>query len=132
MNNNEFYIDGYVLPVEKNNIGAYKRMAGEAGKIWMKHWALQYIESVAEDLTPDVGGMKITTFQELVKPASNETVIFAFIVYKSRAHRDEVNKKVMEDPDMNNPEYKDLPMPFDMNRMCYWWFQSIVSLSSNK
>src|SRR3989304_3636518 len=116
------YVDGFVLPVPKKNLQAYCRMAQEAGKVWRKHGALEYFECVGDDLNPNTSGMKITTFPRMIKPKPGETVLFSFIVFKSRAHRDSVNKKVM-DLFMNDPKYKDkykdMPMPFDMKRMVY-------------
>ena len=113
------YVDGFVLPVSKSKLGAYRRMAKKGGKIWREHGALEYRECVGEDLKvpwalPFPRGIKI-------KPG--ETVVFSWILYKSRAHRDAVNKKVMADPrlksDMNN-------MPFDVKRMMCGGFEIIV------
>lgn len=117
------YVDGYVIPVPKENLQAYREMAKMGGEIWKKHGALEYIESVGDDLNPDLGGIK---FPQAVKAEPGETVVFSFIVFKSRAHRDEVNAKVMKDPMMNDPKYKDKPMPFDVKRMAYGGFEVIV------
>jgi len=112
--------------VSEKNLPAYRKMAEKAGKIWMKHGALEYFECVGDDLNPDVPEMQGIRFPQMIKAGTGETVIFSFIVYKSRAHRDEVNAKVMEDPDMNDPEWKDKPMPFDMKRAAYGGFKVIV------
>jgi uncharacterized protein YbaA (DUF1428 family) len=125
------YVDGYVLPVAKNKVKAYKKMAYEAGKIWMKYGALQYLECVGDDLRPHVGGgMKTVKFQTLAKAKSNETVFFSFIVYKSRKHRDMVNAKVMKDMEkaMNDPKYKNMVMPFDPRRIAFGGFKALVEL----
>ena len=123
------YIDGFVLVVPKKNIKIYKKMAEEAGKMWMKYGALQYIETVGEDLSPSMGDekMKVLTFPKMTKTKPDETVVFSYIVYKSRKHRDEVNAKVMKDPSMNDPKNKK-PMPFDMKKMAYGGFESLVDL----
>jgi uncharacterized protein YbaA (DUF1428 family) len=121
------YIDGYVLPVPKKNLKAYKKMAQVAGKIWKKHGALKYVEAVAEDLA-SVKEWAGYPFPKTVKAKKGETVVFAFVVYKSRAHRDSVNKKVMNDPHMSPDSMKDKPMPFDMKRMAYGGFETIVDL----
>jgi uncharacterized protein YbaA (DUF1428 family) len=123
------YVDGFVLVVPKKNLKAYKAMAAGAGKVWRKHGALDYKECVGDDLTPDMGdmnGMKAMTFSRLLKLKKNETAVFSYIVYKSRAHRDAVNAKVMKDPMMNDPKYKDMPMPFDVKRMAYAGFKVLV------
>ena len=117
------YVDGFVIPVSKENLPAYREMAKMGGEVWKKHGALEYIESVSDDLDPDLGGIK---FLQAVKAEPGETVVFSFIVFKSRAHRDEVNAKVMKDPMMNDPKYKDKPLPFDIKRMVYGGFEVIV------
>ena len=117
------YVDGFVLAVPEKSIPAYRQMAEMAGKVWKKHGALEYVECVGDDLTAEMAGIK---FPETVKAKPGETVVFSYIVFESRAHRDEVNAKVMSDPSMNDPEYMDKPMPFDMKRMAYGGFQVIV------
>ena len=115
------YVDGFVLPVAKKNLAAYRRMAKDAGKVWMKNGALQYVESVADDV--DVG--KRTSFPRSVKLKRDETVVFAYIVYKSRAQRDRVNAKAMKDPrlaEMMDPK----KMPFDGKRMIWGGFKTMV------
>ncbi|HLD04447.1 MAG TPA: DUF1428 domain-containing protein [Candidatus Nanoarchaeia archaeon] len=115
------YVDGYVLPVPKKNIPAYRRMAQKAGKVWRKYGALKYFECVGDDLNPKWAGIK---FPRTVRAKPKETVVFSFIVFKSRAHRNIVNAKVMKDPFMD--EYKDKPMPFDCKRMVYGGFKVLV------
>lgn len=121
------YVDGFVLPVSKKNISAYQKMSKQAGKLWKKHGALQYIECAGDDLKPNVGKIKMKTFVQLAKPKPTENIVFSFIVYKSRAHRDKINAKVMKDPEMANCMSPDL-MPFDMKRMAYGGFKSIVDI----
>ncbi|MEP0821840.1 MAG: DUF1428 domain-containing protein [Ignavibacterium sp.] len=122
------YVDGFVLPVPKRNLKSYARMAREAGKVWRKHGALEYLECVGDDLNPDMGPFKIATFPGKIKPKPGEAILFSFIVFKSRAHRDRVNAKVMKDPFMNDPKQKDKPMPFDVRRMLYGGFKVMVDL----
>jgi len=115
------YVDGYVLPVPKKNVAAYRHMAQKAGKVWRDHGALEYIECVADDVKPG----KHTSFPQSVKLKAGETVVFAYIVYKSRAHRDRVNAKVMKDPrlaNMMDPK----AMPFDGKRMFWGGFKVLV------
>lgn len=115
------YVDGFVLPVPKKNVQAYRRIARKAGQIWREHGALEYRECAADDVK--VG--KWTSFPRSVKLKRGETVFFSWIVYKSRAHRDRVNAKVMKDPrlaDMMDPK----GMPFDTKRMIYGGFKTLV------
>jgi uncharacterized protein YbaA (DUF1428 family) len=117
------YIDGFVVPVPKRKLDAYRRVARKAGKLWREHGALAYLEAVADDVKPG----KHTSFPQSVKLKPGETVIFAYIVYKARAHRDRVNAKVMKDPRlarMGGPE----SMPFDGKRMIYGGFAARVDL----
>jgi uncharacterized protein YbaA (DUF1428 family) len=117
------YVDGFVLPVPKRNLDAYRRQARKAGKIWREHGALEYRECVADDVK--VG--KLTSFPQSVKRKREETVVFSWIVFKSRAHRDRVNAKVMKDPrltDMMDPK----AMPFDAKRMIYGGFSVLVEI----
>jgi uncharacterized protein YbaA (DUF1428 family) len=119
------YVDGYVLPVPKKNIQAYKRMAQKAAKVWMDHGALDYKECVADDVKPG----KVTSFPQSVKLKAGETVVFAYVVFKSRAHRDKVNKKVMSDPRLNemcDPEN----MQFDGMRMFWGGFKALVEVKA--
>ena len=115
------YVDGFVLAVPKKNLATYRKMATVAGKVWRKHGALEYVEAVGDDLDVKFG----MSFKELVKPKRGETVIFSWIVFKSRAHRDQVNKKVMADPSLNQMMEKG-PMPFDVKRMAYGGFKFLV------
>ena len=117
------YIDGFVIPIPKKNVAAYRRIARKAGKIWCDHGALQYVESVGDDLKVKMG----QPFTKIAKTTAGETVIFAWIVYKSRAHRDRVNAKVMKDPRMLTM-MKRGQMPFDVTRMTYGGFQALVDL----
>ena len=115
------YVDGYVLPVPKKNLQAYRRMAQKAGKIWRKHGALEFRESAGDDLKVKMG----IPFPRMAKVSPNETVVFSWIVFKSRADRDRVNAKVMKDPrlaKMMDPKN----MPFDSKRMSYGGFKVIV------
>ena len=113
------YVDGFVLPVPKSKLAVYTRMAAKAAKIWKEHGALQYCECVADDVKKG----KITSFPQAVKAKPGETIVFAWIVYKSRAHRDRVNAKVMKDPRLKmDPK----TMPFDMKRMQYGGFEILV------
>jgi uncharacterized protein YbaA (DUF1428 family) len=116
------YVDGFVLPVPKKNIEAYRKMSRKAGKIWREYGALEYKECVADDVKPG----KTTSFPQSVKAKPDEVVWFSWIVYKSRKHRDQVNKKVMSDPRIAKmgPE----GMPFDGKRMIYGGFKVAVDL----
>jgi uncharacterized protein YbaA (DUF1428 family) len=117
------YVDGFVIPVPKANVDAYRKIARKAGKVWREHGALEYRECVGEDVKPG----KLTSFPQSVKQKPEETVIFAWIVYKSRAHRDRINAKVMKDPrlaDMMKPDAS----PFDTKRMIYGGFEVIVDV----
>jgi uncharacterized protein YbaA (DUF1428 family) len=115
------YVDGYVLPVPKKKLGAYRKMAQKAGKVWRDHGALEYRECVGEDLATKMG----TPFPRSVRTKTGETVVFSWVVFKSRAHRDKVNAKVMKDPRLADM-MKDEDMPFDVKRMCYGGFKVIV------
>jgi uncharacterized protein YbaA (DUF1428 family) len=115
------YVDGYVLPVPKKNLGAYRRLAEKAGRIWREHGALEYRECAGEDLKVKFG----VPFPRLAKAKPGETVVFSWIVFESRAHRDRVNAKVMKDPRiaaMGNHT----SMPFDVKRMAYGGFNILV------
>ena len=115
------YVDGYVLPVPKRNIETYRRIAQKAGNIWIEHGALEYRECVGEDLDVKM----LVPFPKMMKLKHGETVVFAWIVFKSRSHRDLVNSKVMKDSRLSgmNPNM----MPFDCNRMAYGGFKIIVN-----
>ncbi|MBL7661867.1 DUF1428 family protein [bacterium] len=117
------YVDNYILPIAKKNLAAYKRMSKKAGKIWKEHGALAYKECVAEDIK--IKGLG--RFDKTLKCKANETVVFAYVLYKSRKHRDLVNAKVMSDPRLHkicNPQN----VPFDVKRMVYGGFKAFVDL----
>jgi uncharacterized protein YbaA (DUF1428 family) len=117
------YVDGFVVPVPKKRLADYRRMAQKASKVWRDHGALEYVECVADDVKPG----KRTSFPRSVKLKPGETVIFAYIVYKSRAQRDRINAKVMKDPrlaKMMDPK----AMPFDAKRMFWGGFKALVEL----
>ena len=115
------YVDGFVLPLPKRNLKTYRRLATKAGKIWREHGAMDYWECVADD----VKAGKVTSFPRSVRLKSGETVLFAWIVFKSRAHRDQVNAKVIADPRLAGMMDAKL-MPFDAKRMIYGGFKSLV------
>ncbi len=117
------YVDGYLLPLPKKNVQLYRRIAQKSGKIWRGYGALEYRECVGEDLKPKMGAL----FPRMLRLKPNETVAFSWIVFKSRAHRDSVNKKVMKDPRMLKM-MEEGPMPFDAKRMAYGGFKAIVDL----
>jgi len=122
------YVDGFVLPLPRQNLESYREMAEQAGAIWREHGALAYRECVGEDL--DVGSMPdmpVVPFTRTVDAKPGETVVFAWIVYESRAHRDEVNSKVMADPRMAEIG-AGRDMPFDAKRMAYGGFETLVDL----
>jgi uncharacterized protein YbaA (DUF1428 family) len=114
------YVDGFIVPVPKKKLAAYRNLARKAGKVWREHGALEFKECVADDVK--VG--KWTSFPRSVKRKPNETVMFSYIVYKSRAHRDRVNAKVMKDKRFAGMDMKD--MPFDGKRMIYGGFKVLV------
>jgi len=121
------YVDGFVLPIPKKNLAAYRRMSRAAGKIWREHGALQYVEAVADDI--DVKGC--VSFKKLVKPKAGETIMFSWTVFKSRKDRDRINAKVMADPRlakmmsvMQDPKTK----VFDVRRMSVGGFKYLVSV----
>ena len=117
------YVDGFVIPIQKKKVKAYLKMARLGAKIWKKHGALAYYECVGDDLKVPAGmGMG---FRKLARLKSNETVVFSFIVYKSRAQRDRINKKVMQDPAMGDPEMMK-SIPFDMKRFAMGGFKVLV------
>ena len=117
------YVDGYVLPLPKKNLRTYARIARRAGKVWREHGALEYRECAGEDLA--VKGLVPFPKQLKVKPG--ETVVFAWVVFKSRAHRDRVNAKVLKDPRMATM-MNGKPMPFDCQRIVYGGFRVLVAV----
>ena len=117
------YIDGFVVPVPKKNLAAYRKMARKAGKVWREHGALEFHENVADDVKPG----KLTSFPQAVKLKAEEVVMFSWIVYKSRRDRDRINKLVMNDPrlaNMMDPK----AAPFDDKRMIYGGFKTLLNL----
>jgi uncharacterized protein YbaA (DUF1428 family) len=117
------YVDGFVLAVPKKKLDAYKRMAKKAGKVWREHGALEFRECVADDLNIEMG----VPYPKLIKTKPGETVVFSWIVYKSRAHRDRVNAKVMKDKRIT-AGMDPANMPFDCSRMSYGGFKVMVAL----
>jgi len=115
------YVDGFVMPIPKKNLEVYRRMARDAGKIWRKHGALEYWECAADDLNVKMG----LPFPKGIKAKPGETILFSWILYKSRAHRDRVNARVMKDPKMAEMPKE---MPFDVKRMLYGGFKPLVQL----
>ncbi len=116
------YVDGFVVPVPKRKVDEYRRLARQGGKVWKEYGALEFRECVADDAP--VG--KVTSFPRSVKVKQGETVVFSWIVFKSRAHRDRVNAKVMADPRIASMDPQ--KMPFDAKRMIYGGFEVIVDL----
>jgi uncharacterized protein YbaA (DUF1428 family) len=118
---NRQYIDGFVIPLPKKKIQSYRRMSQKAGKVWREYGALDYIECAGDDLNKKTG----LPFLKLTKAKPGETVVFSWIIYKSKAHRNAVNAKIMKDPriaKMMNPN----DMPFEMKRMSFGGFKIIV------
>jgi uncharacterized protein YbaA (DUF1428 family) len=114
------YIDGYILPLPKKNIEAYRQQATTAGKVWKEHGALEYVECIAEDVKPG----KITSFPQAVKLEADETVVFGWVVFESRAERNRINALVMKDPRLAGMNPK--TMPFDAMRMFWGGFDLFV------
>jgi uncharacterized protein YbaA (DUF1428 family) len=117
------YIDGYVIPLPAKNVAVYRRMANKMGKLWIEYGALQLMESIADDVKPG----KLTSFPQSVKLKKGETVVFSYIVFKSRKDRDRINAKVMNDPriaKIMDPK----KIPFDGKRMFFGGFKAIVEL----
>jgi len=117
------YVDGFVVPVPKSNLDAYREMSMKCGAVWREHGALEYRECTADDVKPG----KLTSFPQAVDLQEGEIVVFAWIVYESRAKRDEVNDKVMKDPrmaDMMKPE----ALPFDGKRMIFGGFEMFLDM----
>jgi uncharacterized protein YbaA (DUF1428 family) len=117
------YVDGFIVPVPKNKLQAYRRLSMKAGRVWKDHGALEYRECVADDVKMG----KVTSFPRSVKIKRGETVVFSWIVYRSRAHRDSVNRKVMKDPRLA-AMIEATAMPFDCKRMIYGGFRTFVDL----
>ena len=121
------YVDGFILAVPTKNLAAYKKLAQKAGAVWTEHGALEYRECLGEDLDSNMG----TPFRDAVLAKKTDTVVFSWIVYKDRKHRDAVNAKVMADPrladTMNDPK----SLPFDIKRMSYAGFDMVVDLAAS-
>ena len=115
------YVDGFVLAVPKANIDAYKKMANDAGAVWKEHGALSYVEAIGDDVPYG----ELTSFPRAVQANENEVVVFSWVTYASRAERDVILKKVMDDPRMK-PGMEN--MPFDGKRMIYGGFQPFMEL----
>ena len=115
------YVDGFVLAVPVEKLAEYKKIARKAGAVWKEHGALQYVECVGDDVPEG----KTTSFTRAVKLKEGETVVFSYVVYKNRKHRDQVVKKVVEDPRM---QMDPSTMPADMKRMIYGGFSTIIDL----
>jgi uncharacterized protein YbaA (DUF1428 family) len=117
------YVDGFVIPVPEKNLKDYQKMSQKAGKVWRDHGAVQYIEAAGDDLDNKFGA----SFPKTIKLKSGETVVFSFITYKSRAHRDKVNAKVMADPRLKKM-MEGSAMPFELKRMLFGGFKVIVDV----
>jgi uncharacterized protein YbaA (DUF1428 family) len=120
--NTKKYVDGFVIPLKKKDVPAYKKMAEWGAKTWKKYGALEYFECIGDDLRVKKGMGQ--GFKKLAKLKPGETVAFSWIVYKSKAHRDEVNKKIMSDPSMKDFDMSTMPM--DMKRFSYGGFKPMV------
>lgn len=116
------YVDGFLIAVPKRKLATYRRIARRAGRVWQDHGALEYRECVGDDLKTTMGA----SFRKTAKAKAGETVVFSWIVYRSRAHRDSVNRRVMKDPRMQRMMKE--PMLFDMKRFSYGGFKVIVDL----
>ncbi|MFZ2555860.1 MAG: DUF1428 domain-containing protein [Minisyncoccia bacterium] len=122
------YVDGFVFPITKKNLSAYKKMAAWGARTWMKHGALAYYECMGDDLKikPDPSGMKARSFIETAKAKAGDTVWFSFIVFRDKKHRDMVNKKVMAQMNKEADKWKDMVMPMDPRKMAYGGFKAVV------
>lgn len=120
MKSSENYVDGFVVPVPKKNLAAYKKEARKARKVWLEHGALDYVECIADDVPEG----KVTSFAKSVKLKKGEIVVFSWATYKNRRHRDKVMKKVMSDPRMK--DYDPKKMPFDGMRMFWGGFKTMI------
>lgn len=116
------YVDAYVLPVPREQLDAYRRLARKAAKVWKEHGALAYVEALEDDVKPG----KRTSFPQSVKLKAGEVVVFGYVLFKSRAHRDRVNAKVMADPRLADMDAKS--MPFDGKRMFWGGFKPFLSV----
>jgi uncharacterized protein YbaA (DUF1428 family) len=116
------YVDGFVIPIPKKNLAAYKRLAKVASRVWKRYGAVDYKECVADDMKPFCG----MPFTKPAKVKPGETVVFAYIVYKNKAHRDRVNKQIMKDPELLKSMANGVP--FDDKRMIYGGFKVLVEI----
>ena len=121
------YVDGFILAVPTKNLAAYTKLAEKAGKVWTEHGALEYRECIGEDLGANMG----TPFRDAVLAKKTDTVVFSWIIYKDRKHRDAVNAKVMADPRMAETMNDPKSLPFDVKRMSYAGFDMVVDLVSS-
>jgi len=122
------YVDGFVFPITKKIVAAYKKMAEWGARTWMKNGALAYYECMGDDLAvKSQGGMKPRSFKETAKAGTNDTVWFSFIVFRDKKHRDAVNKKVMSQMNAEAEKWKDMVMPMDPRKMAYGGFKAIVA-----
>ena len=119
------YVDGYVFTIQKKNLQKYQKMAKDAGKIWKKYGALSYMECVGDDLKPMMG---MLPFRKLTKAKPNEIVLYSFIVYKTKADRNRINKKIMKEMEEQYGKQDHKDMPFDLKKMAFGGFKSIVDL----
>ena len=121
------YVDGFVLPVPKNKVATYKKMAAWGRKTWMKYGALAYYECMGDDLAVKAqGGMKPRSFREMAKAKNSDTIWFSFIVYRNKKHRNAVNKKVIAQMEKESKKWEGVPMPFDARKMAYGGFKTIL------
>jgi uncharacterized protein YbaA (DUF1428 family) len=124
------YVDGFVIPIPKTKVEEYRKMASKAGKVWMEYGAQEYRECLADELlVTDPQGNKVSPFPVMLNLTDDETALFSWIVYKSKAERDRVNKKVLTDPRIAGMDPN--AMPFDSKRMAYAGFKTIVDMSGN-
>lgn len=122
------YVDGFVIVLKKKGLEIYTKIATASGKLWLKRGALDYVETVGEDLSPDMGGMVTRPFPKLTKLGEDEVVIFSYIRFKSKAHRNKVNKAVIADPAMDKLA-KEMDTKFmDMKKFSYGGFETIVNM----
>lgn len=123
------YIDAFVLVVPTKEVAKYKKMAREAAESWMRHGALCYRECIGDDLHPDMGGYPYLPFPKLAKLKPSESVFFSYIEYESKAHRNQVNKRVNKEMEKWKKEHpnEEMDMPFDSKKMAYGGFKVVVS-----
>lgn len=120
------YVDGFLLVVPKEKLSEYKKMAKYGERVWRKHGCLDYKECVGDDMYPSMEGMPSLIFPKLAKAKDGEVIIFSYITYKSKSHRDSVNKKVMEEMSKKMEKEGEKAMPWDMKRFSYGGFKVIV------